>query len=153
MFSRKNLPKGLTAEDVFRALQGSAKAVFWLDSGTTATSGRSYLGVTDEVVCADPGRERAFLDHLRAGLSPNTRDGSDAERSSAPDTPRFTLGWVGWFSYEFGKALLGIPANYRADIPPSVMMRVRAVTMGEIVRQPTSDTWSAPDRNRTCDLW
>ncbi len=35
----------------------------------------------------------------------------------------------------------------------TTMMRVRAVTMGEIVRQVTSDMWSAPDRNRTCDLW
>ena len=126
MFSRKKLPKGLTPEHIFRALQGCESAVFWLDSGITASSGKSYLGVSDEVVTAVAGSERAFLAQLRHGIDAPASTDSLKPGVHPHGNPEFRLGWVGWFSYEFGQALLEIPTNYREDIPPAVMMRVRA---------------------------
>lgn len=121
MLSRKVLPKTLTPEQVFSVIRRSDSAVFWLDSGVEAVTegARSYLGFTDEVRVAEAGSEHLFLNELRAGLS-------RAGAANPSIGPAFALGWVGWFSYEFGQALMGLTPTYDPEIPPAVMLRARA---------------------------
>lgn len=116
VFSRQSFETPLTIEQLFERIASHPTASFWLDSGAQATRGKSYLGFSDEVTQATDGSEQQFLDELRNGLTPVTGSG---------DT-RFALGWIGWFSYEFGVALLGEPRQYEENVAPAVMMRVRA---------------------------
>lgn len=125
MFRREILVPGLTPEEVFNALNSMSENCFWLDSGIGATTGCSYLGMSDEVIVARVGAEQEFLALLRAEIA--FAAPKEVEAASLAEAPRFQLGWIGWFSYEFGQALLGLDAHYRDDTPPAVMLRVRTV--------------------------
>ncbi|QIK64654.1 anthranilate synthase component I family protein [Leucobacter viscericola] len=82
----------------------------WLDG--EAESGWSYLGAATEVRLAEPGREREFLDSLRADHV-STESG-------------FSGGWVVSLGYELGVALLGVePASDEAA--PGLALRLDVV--------------------------
>lgn len=137
---------------VARMLAASGRPWFWLDG---EADGWSYLGAATEVRTAVPGREREFLDELRAadhvlGSPPEARFRSDtapapgstpeplsaALENPSPDLEAlagedsirggFHSGWVTVFGYEFGVALLGLePA--RDDAAPAFALRTSAV--------------------------
>ena len=74
--------------DAWTALCTGAEASFWLDSGPSALTGMSYLGVGESLTTEFPD---GVMSWLRA------RDVS-AETEGVP--AGFTLGWVGWLGYE-----------------------------------------------------
>lgn len=117
MVSRFLLPEDVTSEQVFRYLANHDAPVFWLDSGDSATSGKSYLGLASSSITCAPGEEVTFLDQLRP-TNPQSRLASRGFRE-----PEFTLGWVGWLSYEFGLRLLGITPQLEEPVS-AVMLRV-----------------------------
>jgi para-aminobenzoate synthetase component 1 len=92
--------------DAFTALFPDGDAV-WLDSGTDAESGRSFLGTGTRLVTASvadgtvniDGRPAAggILEALRVAPVPPTA------------THGYPLGWMGWLGYEAGAAALGVP--------------------------------------------
>lgn len=97
----------------------------WLDGARAAVDESdgswSYLGVASEVRHATVGREREFLEGLRA-------DGESAEGpmfDGAPD-PGFSAGWVVALGYEFGVGLLGLTAPVD-DAPPAFALRIDVV--------------------------
>lgn len=129
MLSRYTLPTRLSAECIFRYLSSLGQAVFWLDSGEDARAGKSYLGVSAEVHTCTAGNERRFLAELRQELDPNLLRAEESIADTPESVfrePRFGLGWVGWFGYEFGLALLDLPMGMQHELPQAVMLRVRA---------------------------
>jgi len=99
----------LDPERVFLALAADAPTAVWLDGGVHAVAGRSVIAVahdTSRIVVADAAdNPDAVLDELRRVLA--------AERVAGPDSSsareRTSLGWLGWFGYEFGARRLGVP--------------------------------------------
>lgn len=134
VYSRKLLPSDLNAEQIFHALPVISENYCWLDSNDfkTADARFSYLGVATEVLHASEGFEIEFLEILRNRIS-STRRGLPsvgANTSTEFREPRFRLGWVGWFTYEFGVRLQNIPADYQRQLPPATMLWVdRAVVV------------------------
>ncbi|MCS5733127.1 anthranilate synthase component I family protein [Herbiconiux daphne] len=107
---RRSVAVELDPATVFEALYAHAENAFWLDSGTHATSGMSYLGAS-ATVC----RWHSWAEILAGtvGFGAMHRppeaapaEGADADGAAAADTtgagPRFRLGWVGWLEYELG---------------------------------------------------
>ena len=96
-------------ERVFLALAADAPTAVWLDGGVDAVAGRSVIAVahdTSRIVTADTGADPdAVLDELRGVLAAERVVG--AGPSSAHE--RMSLGWLGWFGYEFGARRLGVP--------------------------------------------
>jgi anthranilate synthase component 1 len=94
--------------------------VFWLDAGPLATTGVSYLGTASRVLTFTGGR--AMLDGEEAGSDLLT-----VLRESLPSMPvgpgshPFRGGWVGWFSYEYGADLVGVP-RAPGDLPDAVFL-------------------------------
>lgn len=134
MYSRKLLPSDLNAEQIFRALPVISENYFWLDSNDfkTADARFSYLGVATEVLHASEGSEIEFLETLRDRISRQQRAHSSEGTNTVTEfrEPRFNLGWVGWFTYEFGVRLQNIPADYQRQLPPATMLWVdRAVVL------------------------
>lgn len=134
VYSRKLLPSHLSAEQIFRALPVISENYFWLDSNDfkTADARFSYLGVATEVLHATEGLEIEFLETLRNRVisQHHTHSLEGANLSTEFREPRFSLGWVGWLSYEFGLRLQNISADYQRQLPPATMMWVdRAVVL------------------------
>lgn len=128
MVSRFLLPETVTREQVFRYLASCDQALFWLDSGDQAERGNSYLGLADSSISCSPGEELVFLDSLREPLH------GFQQRKQAFQEPAFTLGWVGWFSYEFGVRLLEM-APAADETVSAVMLRVSAMVECDHVNQ------------------
>jgi para-aminobenzoate synthetase component I len=85
--------------DVFRVLEASFPDVFWLDAGTDAADGWSFVGV---------GEPSALPDDVVLGGDADAPGGAamiDDER------PPFRGGWVGWRDYESGAAIAGAPTH------------------------------------------
>ena len=98
-------------------LAASGEPWFWFD-GAAAPAGESrtsYLGTASAVRIAERGREREFLDGLRA----ETEVGAGAGRG-------FRSGWVVALSYEFGVSLMGLHPS-PDDGAPAFALRVDAV--------------------------
>ena len=103
-------------EAAFLALDRSGD-VAWLDSGPDAAGGMSLIGW--------------------AGVRPlriEARTATDAApmlASLKEPSPELCAGllpaWVGWFSHEFGAALLGLPAKASGAAPAAAMLVERAV--------------------------
>ncbi|MFB2586073.1 anthranilate synthase component I family protein [Herbiconiux liukaitaii] len=154
---RRPLAVAADPAEVFQALAGDAENAFWLDSGPTATTGRSYLGVPAAVhpcrswadlraLLADLGPlppEPAPLPPESAPFSPEPEPLSPEPTSlpTAPNGPRFHLGWVGWLSYE-----LGLPDGASVGPDAAMLLRVdRAVEFDHATGEVTLLTLRDPD--------
>ncbi|MEL4318169.1 anthranilate synthase component I family protein [Leifsonia sp. YIM 134122] len=99
-------------ERVFAALLGDEGHAFWLDAGTDAEHGRSWMGApstADGVALFGP-HDDVFA-FLRSGLSA-TAHPTDAGGPAIDDTLPLDgrpLGWVGWLGYEVGAQTTGVP--------------------------------------------
>ena len=96
---------------VFAALFAHEPHVFWLDAGTGAREGWSWMGTGTP---DDPARATATV---------------CAGPSSADDGPHggaaFRGGWVGWSGYDAAAARAGAPASRDADgVPQDLWLRV-----------------------------
>ncbi|MFY9712712.1 MAG: anthranilate synthase component I family protein [Microbacterium sp.] len=87
--SSRVLPGWTDPVGLFEALESVSTDVFWLDAGTDAREGWSFIGTGDRA--GDPDAVRV-----------------DADRGGA-DAPPFRGGWVGWCDYESGAAAAGAP--------------------------------------------
>lgn len=83
-------------EAVFRALHADSGDVFWLDSGSDAVSGRSYLGESQ---------------HTVSGTSVPPEVADLALGRGPAGNPALTAGWVGWVSYEAACRMLAPPGE------------------------------------------
>jgi anthranilate synthase component 1 len=103
-----------------RALIETETNVFWLDAGPRATAGVSYLGSASRVLVVSDGR--VTLDGEIVGS-----DVLAVLRESLPSVPTgpgshpFRGGWVGWFSYEYGAGLVGVP-RASGDLPDAMFL-------------------------------
>jgi anthranilate/para-aminobenzoate synthase component I len=117
----------------FSALYATAERSFWLDSGTDAMVGRSYLGegvrtvtasVTRSELRFDPPRppfEGSIFEFLAAEQFDATEqldateqfDATEQQVSSEP-SEGFQLGWVGWFGYELRSQTMHLAKPVRA---------------------------------------
>ncbi|CAN5306266.1 hypothetical protein BH11ACT5_BH11ACT5_25170 [soil metagenome] len=110
----------------YAAICGDSDAAFWLDSGPSATTGMSYLGLAAEVVTDFGG---PALDWLQAQQA-------DVDTTDAP--PGFTLGWVGWLGYELRGETMGVPVAWASRYPDAAWLRVdRALAFDHARREVT----------------
>ncbi|MRX42438.1 aminodeoxychorismate synthase component I [Agromyces kandeliae] len=101
------LPEWRDPADVFLALAVGATRVAWLDGGDDAREGRSVIAIAADgapvVVAGADADPDAVQASLAAGL------GVDPDVAREPGA-RAAVGWHGWFGYEFGARMLGVPA-------------------------------------------
>jgi para-aminobenzoate synthetase component I len=98
----------------YAAICGDSDSAFWLDSGPSATTGMSYLGLAAEVVTRFEG---PVLDWLQAELYSHDVDTVDAP-------PGFALGWVGWLGYELRGETMGVTVTRGSRYPLAAWLRV-----------------------------
>lgn len=98
--------------DAWTALCTGAEASFWLDSGPSALTGMSYLGVGESLTTE-------FSDGVMSWL--RARDVS-AETEGVP--AGFTLGWVGWLGYEVRGETMGVEVSWASRYPDAAWMFV-----------------------------
>jgi para-aminobenzoate synthetase component 1 len=93
----------------FTALFAAEPVAFWLDAGSDATDGFSWMGAPgtgDPVEVFGPdGDVFAFL--RSDGALGGTAGGAIASDATVPTSGR-PLGWVGWFGYELGRRTTGV---------------------------------------------
>ncbi|WP_298038430.1 aminodeoxychorismate synthase component I [uncultured Microbacterium sp.] len=117
----------LDLEALFLVLVDGEDDLFWLDAGTDAGEGWSFLGVG----YADPdGPGAVVLGDPEAGAGPPLCDG-----------------WVGWLDYESGAAVSGAPVSDSADAPAWVRLRAAIA-----VDHASGEIWALGDR-QTVDGW
>ncbi|GAA1835577.1 anthranilate synthase component I family protein [Agromyces salentinus] len=140
---------------LFRARFTDAAHVVWLDAGPAAVAGLSILAAAhagSELITADVATgaisrhrpaasgqaavaDRGTVDDVLAVLGaalavPLERPGAGSDAVS-PDAP---LGWFGWFGYEFGARIVGVPAE-PTDAPDAAFLWVdRAVVFDHAAR-------------------
>jgi len=90
-------------QQVFARFFGESPTSFWLDSGINSTGGFSYMGDAEAnatIESCGPRDDHDLFERFEASHDVDTTD---------PDLDGlgFRLGWVGWFSYEFGARLMG----------------------------------------------
>ena len=111
------LERWVDPASAFVALYAGDKDVVWLDSGPSATSGKSYLGRASRVVTSDT--TNSVLDFLRAELA-DTRMEENGEG--------FALGWVGWIGYETRFETMAVPRTRTSPYPDAAFVSLdRAV--------------------------
>ena len=120
------LPEWSDPKDVHAQLDGEHDNTVWLDAGPLATTGYSYVaGITDPLITED------VMDALRAEIPAPTAVDPDGDMFIPTGFPLtsvgpFRLGYVGWFGYEFGNGLVGIP-DVTSPYPDACFARVRAM--------------------------
>ncbi|MGO3148011.1 MAG: anthranilate synthase component I family protein [Leucobacter sp.] len=122
------MPHSIDAPVLARELAASSSLWFWLD-GDAAPAGESrtsYLGAATELLVAEAGEERAFLDELRARQTESSRKAEN--RGKTGEGQRFSSGWVVAFGYEFGVGLHDAGMVHPTDIPPAFALRIDEVT-------------------------
>ncbi len=107
----------------YAAICGDSDAAFWLDSGPSATTGHSYLGLASAVTTDFGG---PVLDWLRA-------QHSDVETTDAP--AGFTLGLVGWLGYELRGETMGVPIERVGRYPDAAFLTVDRALAFDHARQ------------------
>ncbi|MFS0912919.1 anthranilate synthase component I family protein [Microbacterium sp. 179-I 3D2 NHS] len=106
--SARQLPAWVEPAAVFRAVEIEAPAVFWLDAGSAAEEGWSFVGT---------GEPSELPDDVEL-------DAADVDETLPP----FVGGWVGWRDYESGAAVAGAPVADTADAgAPSWIRATRVV--------------------------
>jgi len=108
-----SLGRWVDPADAFTAICGDSDAAFWLDSGPSATSGHSYLGVASRVTTDFGG---PVLDWVRAALG----EGADVSAAS----PGFSLGLVGWLGYEVRGETMAVPVERVSRYPDAAFLTV-----------------------------
>ncbi|WP_102192610.1 anthranilate synthase component I family protein [Microbacterium aurantiacum] len=88
--SSRVLPGWTDPAALFEALESVSPDVFWLDAGTDAREGWSFIGTGERA--GEPDAVRVDTDQGDAGAPP------------------FRGGWVGWCDYESGAAAAGAPS-------------------------------------------
>lgn len=153
MLSRRLLPRTFTGEQVFRYFDALNSGVFWLDSGEGASHGKSYLGASDEVHSCEPGHERDFLNMLGSRLGGLPKHHSSKQAKLA--IPTFSLGWVGWFSYEFGVRLLDIEhlSNGPVDEHKPSSARMLYVSTAIEIDHATGECWLLAENEKLLLDW
>ncbi|WP_241980332.1 MULTISPECIES: anthranilate synthase component I family protein [unclassified Cryobacterium] len=164
VFSRR-LPHWIDPAAAFDLLHREASHAVWLDAGTGATAGVSYLAGahdgsrfvtasarTGTVTCSRPldaateARTTAgtIFDFLRADL--NTVRATSADGTS-PDEVGFRLGWMGWFGYGLAATAAGLRAGEQAgDAPDAALLYVdRVIAFDHAARTVTLLASSGPD--------
>ncbi|MCU1409784.1 MAG: aminodeoxychorismate synthase component [Rhodoglobus sp.] len=112
----------------YAAICGDSDAAFWLDSGPSATTGMSYLGLAAEVVTDFDG---PVLDWLQGELR-----SQDVDTTAAP--PGFALGWVGWLGYELRAETMSVSVARESRYPLAAWLRVdRALAFDHARREVT----------------
>lgn len=96
-------------EALFRCGPAREPHSFWLDAGTGATGGWSFLGVGEPV----------------DGLPTRTRLTGGAGMSGALVPGGFAGGWVGWMGYDAGAKSAGAPSVVDPLAPLTGVLRVR----------------------------
>lgn len=95
--------------DYFLALSDVEGPLFWLDSGTDARSGMSVVGTGSRVVRQTQGTLTDFPSHTtthESVLDFLRREQTHGIHEIA-DRAGFSLGWVGWLSYELHETTMG----------------------------------------------
>jgi para-aminobenzoate synthetase component 1 len=92
---------------VFGMLEARAADVFWLDAGTDAATGWSFVGT---------GEQSELPREFRIDVAP-----------ADPALPPFTGGWVGWLDYESGAAVAGAPVAGSPDATAGAWLHVTHV--------------------------
>ncbi|MCY7411473.1 MAG: anthranilate synthase component I family protein [Salinibacterium sp.] len=109
----------------YQAVCGDSTQAFWLDSGPDATTGTSYIGVATEVVSTF---ESPVLDWLEGRIG-HAVDGA---------VTGFTLGWVGWLSYELRAETLNTTVSHPLRYPLAAWLKVgRAIAFDHANRTVT----------------
>ncbi|SFR78890.1 anthranilate synthase component 1/para-aminobenzoate synthetase [Agromyces sp. CF514] len=157
---RRRLDGWLDPHLLFRAHCTEATHVVWLDGGADATSGISVIAVAhagSELLTADvaagtistsrpvaidhAARVRPAVvgevfevlaerlaEHRTSGHGGARSDDADADADAGP------LGWFGWFGYELGAELVGVPAAV-AETPDAAFLWIdRAVVFDHAQR-------------------
>lgn len=108
-----SLGRWVDPADAFAAICGDSDAAFWLDSGPSATTGHSYLGVASRVTTEFGG---PVLDWVRGEL------GEPVEASAA--APGFSLGLVGWLGYEVRGETMGVAIERASRYPDAAFLTI-----------------------------
>ncbi|WP_353809797.1 anthranilate synthase component I family protein [Agromyces sp. SYSU T00194] len=126
------LPAWRDPEAVFLALAGAGADVAWLDGGRDATEGRSVIAVAADgaptVTAGSDADPEAVLDALAARVGGASR--ADGERR--PEGA--AVGWHGWFGYEFGARMLGLPSATATTPDAAFFLADRVVVFDHAVR-------------------
>jgi para-aminobenzoate synthetase component I len=113
-------------DDAFVELYAGDTDVVWLDSGSSATTGRSYLGKGSRTITSASG---SVLEQLRVELSAS-------EVESAGDG--FSLGWVGWIGYETRFETMDVPRTRQSPYPEAAFLYLdRAIEFDHATREVT----------------
>lgn len=100
----------------------STHGAVWLDSGVSASSGRSYLAVSSRAVLSTELDEPVF-EWMRREFAPLDSDVSDAPAG-------FRLGWVGWLGYELRGESMDVAIRAHASTPDAAWLWVdRAIVV------------------------
>ncbi|MBT2486224.1 MULTISPECIES: anthranilate synthase component I family protein [unclassified Microbacterium] len=132
------LPAWVEPTTVFRKLEAEVDDVFWLDAGTGAAEGWSFVGT---------GERSALGEDVRLDVSAVTA----ADTGIAEVTPPFVGGWVGWRDYERGARDAGAPVNTDGgDERPSWLRATRVVAFDHAAKRAwtlstdeDADEWTA----------
>ena len=153
---------------LFRALNPDASHVVWLDGGGDASAGLSILGVahaSSEFVTADvaagtisrswpAASDRptltipASVDDVFALLG--ERLGEYHVPEEATGAPGPVLGWFGWFGYEFGARIVGVPAA-RTDAPDAAFLWLDRAVVFDHARRSAELVWLDDDSDLDLD--
>jgi len=121
----------------YQAICGDAEAAFWLDSGPDATTGTSYIGLATEVVSSFDGPVLDWLERRIADTVAGAVSG-------------FSLGWIGWLSYELRAETLGATVAHSSRYPLAAWLKVeRAIAFDHANRTVTLLALTGIDEYRT----
>lgn len=108
--------------EVFRLLESSSDDVFWLDAGSDARDGWSFVGV---------GTAASSLPREVALGTPPVGESTDDDAY-----PPFRGGWIGWRDYESGAAAAGSPvAGPHGESDPTWLRATRVAAFDHARRR------------------
>ncbi len=107
-----SLGRWVDPADAWAALCVGRDAAFWLDSGSGATAGMSYVGVASRLTTDFEG---PVLDWLR-------RETFSADTSAVASG--FALGWVGWLGYELRGQTMSVDVARSSRYPDAAWLYV-----------------------------
>lgn len=114
------LPAWSEPEDVYRRVFADEPWAAWLDSGQGARTGVSLIG---------RGTERLVADVRLGTVERVSQVSASVDRTTILDALRTVRAdadpgdWVGWFGYESGAGLVGVPAHAAAT-PDALFLRL-----------------------------
>ncbi|KQW05493.1 hypothetical protein ASC66_10860 [Leifsonia sp. Root4] len=152
---RSELAEWVEPAAAFQALHGGSAYAFWLDCGTDAASGISYMGAPEPGSRIVTASVLSGTVEVRRLGSPEPSEPADtidgtvfdflrnelplSDRGATPDTEpaRFELGWVGWLGYELGAQTVGTP-THPSSSPDAALLEIdRALAFDHATRTVT----------------